>query len=145
MIKFIALILFSAQVLSGGDTVKVKSPKEAAIRSAILPGLGQFYNEAYWKIPLIYGIGAYLGYEVSKNQKNYEKYRKLYRETEDYRYLRLRDFYHDQRDLFIAYLFILYIANIVDAYVDAHLYNFDVSEDLSIEILPSGIGFKYRF
>ncbi|MFN3135846.1 MAG: DUF5683 domain-containing protein, partial [Candidatus Kryptonium sp.] len=114
------------------------------------PGLGQFYNKSYWKIPIIYGLAGYFVYEIKQNDKNYRYYRDLFSESlkisgGDYRYKRLRDFYRDQRDLFGIYLFVLYLANIVDAYVDAHLYNFDVSDNLSIQILPGKIKFNYKF
>jgi hypothetical protein len=130
---------------------RIKSPVGALIRSAILPGLGQFYNEAYWKIPVIYGVGAYLVYEIIQFHRQYKIYRDLYIESlkdggyGDLRYRRVRDFYRDQRDLFGAYLFILYAANIIDAYVDAHLYNFDVGESLSIQLMPGKVKFSFKF
>jgi hypothetical protein len=120
------------------------------LMSAILPGLGQFYNKSYWKIPIIYGLAGYFIYEFKQNDRNYRYYRELYVKSieisdGDYRYKRLRDFYRDQRDLFGIYLALLYLANIVDAYVDAHLYNFDVGENLSIQFLPGKIKLYCRF
>jgi hypothetical protein len=49
-------------IVSDTVTIGTKSPTGALVRSAILPGLGQFYNEAYWKIPIIYGLGAFFIY-----------------------------------------------------------------------------------
>jgi hypothetical protein len=130
--------------------VEPKSPTKAMLMSAILPGLGQFYNKSYWKIPIIYGLAGYFIYEFKQNDRNYRYYRELYVKSieisgGDYRYKRLRDFYRDQRDLFGIYLALLYLANIVDAYVDAHLYNFDVGENLSIQFLPGKIKLYCRF
>jgi len=150
----IFILLAKVFVYSQTDTLKnnpnAKSPTKAMLMSAILPGLGQFYNKSYWKIPIIYGLAGYFVYEIRQNDKNYKYYRELFIQSVqvsggDYRYKRLRDFYRDQRDLFGIYLFVLYLANIVDAYVDAHLYNFDVGENLSIQILPAGIKFHYKF
>jgi len=156
-LKILILILFVNLIgFSQTDTLKnfkksnVKSPTKAMLMSAILPGLGQFYNGSYWKIPIIYGLAGYFVYELRENDKNYKYYRDLFMQSVqtsggDYRYKRLRDFYRDQRDLFGIYIFVLYLANIVDAYVDAHLYNFDVGDELSIQILPGRVKFHYRF
>lgn len=153
-LKVLTLILFLSSVaFSQADTAKnvaVKSPTKAMLMSAVVPGLGQFYNESYWKIPVIYGLAGYFIYEIRQNDKNYRYYRDLFIQSikttgGDYRYKRLRDFYRDQRDLFGIYLFVLYIANIVDAYVDAHLYNFDVGENLSIQLSPVKIKLHYKF
>ncbi|MCX7762845.1 MAG: DUF5683 domain-containing protein [Candidatus Kryptonium sp.] len=153
-LKVLTLILFLSSVaFSQADTAKnvaVKSPTKAMLMSAVVPGLGQFYNESYWKIPVIYGLAGYFIYEIRQNDKNYRYYRDLFVQSikttgGDYRYKRLRDFYRDQRDLFGIYLFVLYIANIVDAYVDAHLYNFDVGENLSIQLSPVKIKLHYKF
>lgn len=151
LIFFANLIAFSqTDTLKNTKSSNVKSPTKAMLMSAVLPGLGQFYTGSYWKIPVIYGLAGYFVYEIKQNDKNYKYYRDLFRQSVqvsggDYRYKRLRDFYRDQRDLFGIYLFVLYLANIADAYVDAHLYNFDVSDDLSIQILPAGVKLYYRF
>ncbi len=156
-IKILILIfVLKLTVFSQTDTLKSvkiaksKSPTKAMVLSALLPGLGQFYNESYWKIPIIYGLAGYFIYEFKQNDKNYRYYRDLFVQSiqisgGDYRYKRLRDFYRDQRDLFGIYLFVLYLANIVDAYVDAHLYNFDVGENLSLKLLPMEIKLEIKF
>ena len=95
-----------------------KSPWGAVLRSAIIPGFGQFYNESYWKIPVIWGIGAWFVYGD------------LYRQTENQFYRQNRNFYRDQRDNFAIYIGLLYLLNLVDAYVDAHLFDFTVDENL---------------
>lgn len=115
------------------DTTKVeaKSPWGAVIRSAILPGLGQIYNKSYWKAPVVWGLMGWFGYNWWQNNKNYIDYKRLYLESvqkgnENFLYRRIREFYRDQRDLFAIYLGLTYFLNMVDAYVDAHLFNFEL-------------------
>ena len=116
---------------SPSDTTFVmqKSPWGAVLRSAIIPGLGQFYNESYWKIPIIWGVGALFISGWVYNNNLYEYNKSLFIETGINLYKNNRDFYRDQRDNFTIYLVILYILNLVDAYVDAHLFDFTVQED----------------
>jgi hypothetical protein len=105
-----------------------KSPWGAVGRSAILPGWGQFYNESYWKIPIIWGLGAWFVYGWVQNNDDYKSNRDLYNETGTELYRQRRDFYRDQRDNFTIYLVLLYLLNLVDAYVDAHLFDFSIEE-----------------
>ncbi len=105
-----------------------KSPWGAVLRSALLPGLGQFYNESYWKIPVIWGVGALLVSGWVYNNNRYISNKDLYIDTGSDLYRQRRDFYRDQRDNFTIYLVITYLLNLVDAYVDAHLFDFRVEE-----------------
>lgn len=107
-----------------------KSPWGAVLRSAIIPGFGQFYNESYWKIPVIWGIGAWLVYNWVDNNDLYKQYGDLYRSTLNSIYRQNRNFYRDQRDNFAIYIGLLYLLNLVDAYVDAHLFDFSVDENM---------------
>ena len=109
--------------------VMQKSPWGAVLRSAVIPGFGQFYNESYWKIPVIWGVGALFISGWVYNNNLYKDYKDLFIETGNNTYLSYRDFYRDQRDNFTIYLVLLYVLNLVDAYVDAHLYDFTVEED----------------
>lgn len=109
-----------------------KSPWGAVLRSAIIPGWGQYYNESYWKIPLIWGISGWFVYAYIHNNDLTIKYRDLYNQSisngdPNERYRQLREFYKDERNLFAIYLGLTYFLNLVDAYVDAHLFDFDVS------------------
>lgn len=113
-----------------------KSPLGAVVRSALLPGLGQIYNESYWKVPVVWGFLGYYGYEWVRQNNNYHSYATQYKEVlaglrrgnaENYK--RVRDFYRDQRDLFAIYMGIAYALNLLDAYVDAQLFDFSVDED----------------
>ncbi len=131
----------SARPVPAGQS---KSPGLAMGLSAILPGAGQAYNESYWKIPIIAGFGGYFIYEFVQNNKLYLDYRDQYRQSlettpgGDPRLLDLREFYKDQRDTFGFYFVILYAVNILDAYVDASLHDFDISDDLSLRLMPGG-------
>jgi hypothetical protein len=117
---------------------KHKSTTAAMLFSAALPGAGQFYNESYWKIPIVLGLGGYWGYEWVQMNNELKTYKSKYSESlvkfppsGSYQYKNLRDFYRSERDKFAWYLGILYVLNIVDAYVDASLFEFSVGEDLS--------------
>jgi len=117
--------------------------------SAILPGLGQAYNKKFWKIPIIYtGLGG-LGYMFTINQQQYNYFRKnlIAANDEDPNTMNTTRWdsqnlqtqkitYRKRRDIAIIGIAILYVLNIVDANVDAHLKTFDVSDDLSIQIDP---------
>ncbi len=130
--------------LSGKPDTKFKmkkSPWLAVLQSAVVPGLGQLYNESYWKIPLILGLSAYLGYEFYDNNKKYLDYLDRYANSQssenpsgDLALQSLRNFYRDQRDDFIWYFTIVYVVNLVDAYVDAHLFDFNVREDKPVRL-----------
>jgi len=121
-----------------------KSPTTAVLLSAVLPGAGQFYNESYWKVPIVVGLGGYFVAEFLHNNRLYAQYRDEYAaslgvlpgEAGDATALRFREFYKDQRNEFAFYFLILYFVNLVDAYVDAVLFDFEMSDDLSVRTLP---------
>ncbi|KAF0237872.1 MAG: hypothetical protein FD181_1552 [Prolixibacteraceae bacterium] len=148
------------------DTVQLHSPKKAAIYSAILPGLGQAYNKKYWKIPLIYAGFGTIGYFIGWNNGFYSTYKKAnsdltdgdpesksYLDIQASKYYDLEnptdsinfktglskqsDYYRRNRDLLIISLVGFYGLNIIDASVDAHLFDFDISEDLTLNWQPA--------
>jgi len=129
---------------------KVHSPKKAAWMSAAFPGLGQAYNKKYWKMPIIYvgfgGIGVGIAYFAS----NYLTYRDEYRyrlnndglrfklDSLDTPYLNAeKQNFQRNMELMIILTAVGYLFNILDAVVDAHLKGFNVSSDLSLNIVPS--------
>jgi hypothetical protein len=138
---------------------KPHSPKSAAIRSAIFPGLGQVYNKKYWKLPIIYGAMGVSAGIFFYNLKNYRATRFAYtvkfnmreHQTDSAKFALIRDnlkplsegslqFYRNQyrRDIdysALAFL-LLWGLNVIDATVDAHLKTFDVSPDLGFRIEP---------
>lgn len=123
----------TGSVQTNEDSVFVmeKSPWGAVLRSAVLPGFGQFYNESYWKIPVVWGFIGYFVYVWIDNNDSYKKYRDLYVQSDfsNSNYKDLRDFYKDQRDEFAIYIGLTYFLQLVDAYVDAHLFDFNVTPD----------------
>jgi hypothetical protein len=135
------------------------SPKKAALRSAILPGLGQIYNKKYWKLPIVYGGLGICGSVFFYNLNNYQDTRFAYRVKYNMRVNRTDSalfalikpnlkplpeenlrYYRNQfrRDVDYSVLFfiLLWGLNVVDAAVDAHLKSFDVSPELSLRIKP---------
>ncbi len=137
----IIIILFTAFFYAQDSTLKTsesnstdsvfvmkKSPWGAVLRSAIIPGWGQFYNESYLKIPIIWGLAAWFIYNWNLNNNYYKTYESLTLQDYNY-YYKNRDIYHDQRDLFTIYLGITYFLNLVDAYVDAQLFDFSFSQN----------------
>ncbi|TGE15211.1 DUF5683 domain-containing protein [Hymenobacter elongatus] len=130
-------------------------PKKAGILAAVLPGAGQIYNRKYWKLPLVYGaIGGTLAGEFFY-QSRYKEYIAGYAARTDGDDETLdtgpnsslaRDssvvrqgiiFYRQKRDVFIAYSALAYALNVLDAVVDAHLKDFDISDDLGLHWQPS--------
>lgn len=125
---------------------------KAAIYSALLPGAGQVYNKSYWKVPVLYGGIAALAYFIDFNQRNYTTFRKAYIYRNDLDttttssddlsnysnddLLVRRDYYRRNRDFCYIIAGVVYVLNIIDAYVDAHLKDFDVSDDLSLHTHP---------
>jgi hypothetical protein len=152
-----------------------RNPRTAAIRSAILPGLGQIYNRKWWKLPLVYGAIGATGYIFFYNLQWYNRtryatnvlinegptaYEKVHRQLQPFvqnsRLETLRYYRNSyRRDIDYAALFFLlaWALNVVDATVDAHLSSFDVSPDLSFKIKPgysdlaktNGVSFVLQF
>jgi hypothetical protein len=128
---------------------KYRSPKKAAIFSAILPGLGQAYNRKYWKIPIIYGALGGLGYLFNNNNIEYQKNRNelIFRlnnkgQVNDYPALNAenittqKEIFRRYRDLSGLGFLLVYVSNILEASVDAHLMTYDMSDDLSLKWQP---------
>lgn len=146
--------------------VKVFDPDgmRAVWLSALCPGLGQIYNHRYWKLPIVVGGFAGLVYATTWNGRMLADYQQAYLDildtdpttnsymnffpsyyTEDdidkawlTNLLKTRkDAYRHYRDYCIVGMVALYLVCILDAYVDAELYDFDMSPDLSMNIKPA--------
>ena len=136
---------------------KAHSPKTATIMSACLPGLGQIYNGKWWKVPIVYGGFGGLGYLVYSNYSEYHSYLLAYEyKTGDlpegttlneyqtslanrYAASQLQTYKESYRRDFEFYTILTvawYALNIVDACVDGHLYSYDISDDLSLNVDP---------
>ena len=116
-----------------------KSTTTAVLLSAVLPGAGQIYTGRYWKVPIILGFGGYFASQWFRMNDHYKQSRALYSTSVenkinngqgDPQLLYERDFYHDERDRFAFYFAITYLLNLVDAYVGASLYGFEVGDNL---------------
>ncbi len=147
------------------QTEEVHSPRKATIYSAILPGLGQAYNKKYWKIPVIYAGFATMGYFIYWNNDNYGIMKRAYNDFTDdnpdtnshlnldgaqfydltresdaqsfrTNVQRQQDYYRRNRDLLIISIIGFYGLNLIDASVDAHFFDFDISEDLTMNWQP---------
>lgn len=145
---------------------EVHSPKKASMYSAILPGLGQAYNKKFWKIPVIYAGFATFGYFIYWNNNNYQIMKQAYSdftdddpETNSYLDLdgaqyydlgtepddtnfkdaltKQQSYYRRNRDLLIISTVGFYGLQIIDASVDAHFFDFDISEDLTLNWQPT--------
>jgi hypothetical protein len=148
------LVVTKDGVLTDTSTVTYHSPHKATIYSLVLPGLGQSYNKKYWKIPIIYAGFGFFGYSIKINHNEMKKFTEAYRyviNNETYptdnpyveRYpntsdlLRGRDFYRRKVELNIIYSAVLYLLNVVDAAVDAHFFDYDVSDNLALRLEPT--------
>jgi hypothetical protein len=117
-----------------------QSPGTVALISAVLPGYGQVYNNAAWKLPIYYGLLAWFGSNALHDSDQYDKYRDLYLENPTSDAASQRDSYRKKRNTQIALFCVTYVLGIVDAYVDAHLYDFDriIDDNAGASALPSG-------
>ena len=176
LIPFTALLLqfippispevFSAQddtvsitgILPGGSFEGFSpDPRKASMYAAVLPGMGQVYNRKYWKVPIVYGGFAGLGWYFIFTNDEFVRYRNaldfridgnpdtIDEFAGDSRYTeevltRFKDYYRKQRDRTVIWTGLFYALTIIDAAVDAHLFEFDVSEDLSLKVMPSVTG-----
>lgn len=137
-------------VTTNKDSLKIQqpnflAPSRAAFYSAILPGLGQAYNKKYWKIPLVYAALGTTVYAYVFNNNKYHDYRDAYKsrllgQTGDQfayldtpRLIKAQQFYQRNRDLSALLIGVFYVLNIVEANVDAHLMQFNVSDKLTVQ------------
>lgn len=148
----LALFFVSTNLTAQSDTMRIidensHSPAKATLLSLAVPGLGQAYNKKYWKMPLVYAaIGTSLYFALDQQSKFVDFKDALAKRldddpnTIDTKYMEnfsdenlrsLIDFHRKNRDLLVVTTAIAYALNVLDAAVDAHLYNFDVSDDIS--------------
>lgn len=173
VILFVATGFSSFSQSSAKDSIKIKgdgenhSPRRATIYSAVLPGLGQIYNRKYWKLPIVYGGFATLGYFINFNNEQYVIYKQAYSDlidsdpyTTSYYDLKnvseywfqddklsqftenlesAKDYWRRNRDLVVIGTAVFYALNIIDASVDANFFNFNISDDLTINWTPGPI------
>lgn len=148
----------SRDTVAAVDTTVIKhSATKAVIMSAVLPGLGQVYNQKYWKVPIIYAAIGTLTYFIIDYNKKYNTFVKAYNdylskdstrtsylnirglanfEDKTYFLKSYRDFYRRWRDLDVLILAGVYVLNIIDANVDAHFFYFEIGDDISLNVKP---------
>lgn len=156
----------AAQPASEKDTVinlVNKKARKRALQSAVLPGLGQIQNGQLWKAPLVWGGLGLTTYFIIRNNNRFQEFAKAFRLRTDqdsttidkfdptdradndppfYSKAALKDgreTFRRNRTLSIISTFAVYLANVIDAYVFAHLQDFDVSDDLSMSVRPPRI------
>lgn len=128
-------------------------PQRAALLSAILPGLGQAYNQQYWKVPIVVSGVIAFGHFINYNNQLYHAFRNAaileadnddstvnpYEGivSEEASLVQNRDNFRRSRDYLIILGTAFYLLQIVDAHVSAHLNEFEVNEDLAISIEPT--------
>lgn len=135
------------------DSNEIHSVSRATWLSTLLPGAGQAYNGKYWKMPIVYaGLGA-CGFYAIENHRLYrqyldaflmridsttgnDQYFNIYSERQ---LIELQNIYRDWRDLSLIIGAAVWALNVVDAHVDAHLYYYNVNEDLSFRLEPTVI------
>lgn len=141
------------------DTTLIKSyaarydPRKALLYAAVVPGMGQIYNKKYWKLPLVYGGFIGFAYGVNFYQEGYTRYKnelydnleKGYTDDGDIEpgdsfstanYRRIVDQYKRQRDFMLILMAGMYLLQIIDAHVDAHLKEFDLNPKLQVSVQP---------
>lgn len=148
------------------------NPKKAALFSFVVPGLGQAYNGKFWKVPIVYTAVGTTIYLIGKNGREYRRYRDAYRlrvdgdddtvdefegiYTQSDRIKGIRDDFRKKREQSYIGLVAALALSAADAFVDAHLKQFNVTDDLSLQVKPTltpvasqtlamGIGVGFRF
>ena len=143
---FIALFLTFTGICEAQESL-LKIPKRAGMYSAIIPGAGQVYTKKYWKVPIIYAGLVTSAYYFKENQDLYDLYKgtclnRLIGNTSDNLdysntdLITLTEFYRRNREVSALLFTLTYILNIVDASVSAHLFDYDVNEDISLHFQP---------
>ncbi|MFZ1749121.1 MAG: DUF5683 domain-containing protein [Saprospiraceae bacterium] len=120
-------------------------PGRAALYSLIIPGGGQVYNKKWWKVPLALGVDGGLTYVLISNRNSYKTSQAAYIEAlaqdpvppQVNTLKEQRNFYRKWSEYAWIWLIAGHLFTVVDAYVDRHLIDFDVSQDISSNLMPS--------
>lgn len=153
------IVVIDSLILSK-EAINPLAPSKAAFYSTMLPGLGQIYNKKYWKAPIVWGALGGSIYAYSWNNNNYQRFRTAFKRRQagfiDDEFYDLNDDnepgslpdldvgdlesqqerFQESRDLMLVLTIIVYALNIVDANVTAHLKQFNVDDDLSLDFQP---------
>ncbi|WGF91499.1 DUF5683 domain-containing protein [Aequorivita marisscotiae] len=130
--------------ISAKDEYRPLAPAKAAFYSAVVPGLGQAYNKKYWKIPIIYAGMAAGVYFYKQQDDDYNRFRDAYKRRlagysddefqgiSNDRLINAQKSAQKNKSISVIVTIAFYLLNVVDANVDAHLKQYEVSEDLSL-------------
>ncbi len=146
-----AALTFWGQMLDGVACLpdsRPPDPGKAAVFSALLPGLGQAYVGDWWHIPIWYGGLGVCAYTLHLNQMQYNRYKYIYMLASDKdsgysghinvtQATTYKDLYHRYRDYSVVATILVYALNIIDANVFAYMKDFNVSDDLSLNVEPA--------
>ncbi len=114
-----------------------KSPSRALMYALVLPGLGQAYNEKYYKIPIVWAALGAAGYAIVFNTNNYRDATYIYLQDPSAQNENSLQYWRRNMELSYIAAILVYGLQVLDAYVDANLYSWDVNENLSLGITPS--------
>ena len=149
-------IVQPAPLISADTVIEMASyaarydPQKALLYAAVLPGLGQIYNKKYWKLPFVYGGFIGIGYGIKWNNEIYQELKRgLYYiletgesigpppyELTESQYRTNIDKFRRNRDFMYLLFGGMYLLQIIDAHVDAHLKEFDVNPNLQVRLRP---------
>ncbi len=135
----------SAKAVTDSSLTLTKDPTRAVVYSLLLPGWGQYYTESYWKIPLFTGTAAVSAWAFFRNNADYLNTSELYDQavaagadaSVQNTLLRQREAFRDNRDLAGVIFLVTYGLAAMDAYVGAHLFDFDVGDNVSMGFGPT--------
>jgi len=145
------------KVIYDSAFISKHSPLKAQLYSAVLPGLGQIYNHKYWKVPIIYGIGGTVVFLYFYNKTYYDELNDAYIEVyymdpppEEYIFRgekipydipgtlsRAKDYARKYKDYALVGIAAVYLLNVIDAMIDAHFLEYDISDDISFKLTPA--------
>ncbi|MCF7794161.1 MAG: hypothetical protein K9N09_09935 [Candidatus Cloacimonetes bacterium] len=141
MINIISMSIFCEE-----EKAKKKIPMKAAALSLIVPGGGQFYNESYLKCGIVAGLElTFIGLAVNHHIKAEDWYDKFELSQNDEDYAKYVDYYN-KRQSDIWWAGIVIFLSTIDAYVDAHLYDYDETKDkIRLKFEDNMVSLEYRF
>ena len=157
-LAIVSYLYFIGDAAINYSTTEISHVKRATTLSTIFPGAGQIYNKSYWRVPIVLGGMASTIYTIDWNNRGYQRFKTAYNLRVDYdknpdkypggaadefrgaysaTFLKnLKDSYRRNRDLCIILTAGVYLLQILDAHVDAHLQDYDISDDLTMNIEP---------
>lgn len=170
MLVVLASIIFNCQFSILNQAAAQEHSPDVAVRWSLIPGGGQIYNHQAWKVPIIYGAFAGMGYLIYDSYQDMKMFRDeyLYRvehndtpQLEDYssyptsNIYSLYNVYNRNFQLMIIITVGIYALNLVDAYVFGHLFDFQIDDNISMNVAPAlqptplgwtpavGVGFSF--